>query len=374
MKTLFLVDGAAGTGKSDLLHYLAQKKKPTATFVAKYTTRAKRQEETQRRTALDLRFPADSLSDFMKRTEDPTFYWYSYGARGAGEELYGFYRSDILKTFTEHEVVLVIVRDFETIERLRRDLPQIRCVSVFVYTDRDLVIKRLRRDGYDEEAIKFRLSRQPVAWSDYLKYSDRYDEKLINTSERKDFEVLIEALIRRWVTRAPGQLAVSGRDSFSLPPALIGFQGQIERRLRDYCYERNVFLMMKFRGDRNRRVYEFIQQTLAVHGLNCVRSDEPYWDITRNTYNPIAVLYCCRFGIALFDVPEERNEYSPNVAYELGMMHEQKKECLILRSSRLAEVPFDLVKDLYVTYDDNLELHEIIGDWVEKIAQDLPKL
>jgi len=368
MKTLFLVDGAAGTGKSDLLKYLAQKKKPKATFVPKYTTRAKRAEEEKRRAPLDLRFPQDSHSEFMVRTQDPEFYWYSYGESGTSEDLYGFYRSDVVGALDRHDVVLIIVRDCETITRLRNDLPQVRCVSVFVYTDRDLVIQRLTRDGYDEAAIKFRLSRQPIAWADYLKYSERYDEKLINTSERKDFELLIESLIHRHTEHKPDELLVSGQEVFILPPPLIGFRAQLERRLREHPYHRNVFLMMKFRGERNRRVYEFIQHTLSSYGLNCVRSDEPYWDITRNTYNPIAVLYCCRFGIALFDLSEPANEYSPNVAYELGMMQEQGKECLILRHSQLSEVPFDLVKELYVTYDDNLELNEVIGDWVKKIA------
>jgi guanylate kinase len=368
MKTLFLVDGAAGTGKSDLLRYLAQKKKPEATFVPKYTTREQRAEEGKRRAPLDLRFPPDTAAEFMTRTDDPTFYWYSYGAPDTSEDLYGFYKSDVVEALVNHDVVLIIVRDCETITRLRNDLTQVRCVSVFVYTDRDLVIQRLRRDGYDEAAIQFRLSRQPIAWADYLKYSDRYDEKLINTSERKDFELLIESLIRRHTERKPDELLVSGHELVVLPPSLIGFRAQLERRLRENPYHCNVFLMMKFRGEKNRRVHEFIQQTLASHGLTCVRSDQPYWDITRNTYNPIAVLTCCRFGIALFDVPDPGNEYSPNVAYELGMMQEQKKECLILRHSALNEVPFDLVKDLYVTYSDNLELQEVIGDWVKKIA------
>ena len=371
MKTLFLVDGAAGTGKSDLLLYLTQKKKPAVTFVPKYTTRGQRREEKERRTPLDLRFPEDTHTNFMQRTLDPVFYWYSYGTPDSPPDLYGFYRSDIEEALRGHDVVLIIVRDCETITRLRNDLPHVRIVSVFIYTDRDLVIKRLRQDGYGEEEIQFRLSRQPIAWADYLKYSHRYDEKLINTSDRKDFELLIESLMRRYTEREPGKLAVSGREVFMLPAPLIGFQSQIERRLSDYPYERNVFLMMKFRPGRNERVYKFIKETLATHGLTCVRSDEPYWDITRNTHNPLAVLYCCKFGIALFDVPEPANEYSPNVAYELGVMHEQGKECLILRHFQLSDVPFDLVKELYITYKDPLELQDIIGDWTKKIAASL---
>ena len=40
MKTLFLVDGAAGTGKSDLLRYMVGKRRPNATLIAKYTTKS----------------------------------------------------------------------------------------------------------------------------------------------------------------------------------------------------------------------------------------------------------------------------------------------------------------------------------------------
>ena len=370
MKTLFLVDGAAGTGKSDLLRYLTQKKKHIAVFVPKYTTRQQRPEEMKRKTPLDLRFPSLSYSEFMQRTKNPNFYWYSYGTPGHNEELYGFYKSDVEHSLSEHDVVLVIVRDSETIARIKRDFHRICCVSIFVYTDRDLVTQRLRHDGYDETAIQFRLTRQPIAWADYLKYSQEYDDKIINTSDRKDFELLIEALFRKYTQRSPTKLVISSDEQFTLSAPLVGFKNLIEQRLKKYPYHKNVFLMMKFRGEKNKRVYEFIHQTLNTQGLNCVRSDELYWDITRNTYNPVAVLYCCKFGIALFDLPEPGNEYSPNVAYELGIMHEQGKECLILRSAGLNEVPFDLVKELYVTYDDNLELQEIIGDWVKKISKD----
>src|SRR5687768_2440104 len=131
MKTIFLVDGAAGTGKSDLLRYLTQKKKPTAVLVPKYTTRAPRPEEQKKRTPLDLRFPPDTHSEFMERTQDPSFYWYSYGAMDTSQDLYGFYRSDITRALQDHELVLIIVRDCETIIQVRNDLPNVRCVSVF---------------------------------------------------------------------------------------------------------------------------------------------------------------------------------------------------------------------------------------------------
>jgi len=148
---------------------------------------------------------------------------------------------------------------------------------------------------------------------------------------------------------------------------LVGFKAKMMQKLEVHPFHSNVFLMMKFRGGRNQRVYQYIKKTLAAHDFNCVRADEDFWDITRNSYNPVAVLYCCKFGIAMFDEPEPGNDYSPNVAYELGLMHSQGKECLILRSAGIERVPFDLVKELYVDYEDNLEVEEILESWIAKI-------
>jgi hypothetical protein len=80
------------------------------------------------------------------------------------------------------------------------------------------------------------------------------------------------------------------------------------------------------------------------------------------------VLYCCKFGIALFDEAEAQQAFSPNVAYELGMMHYQGKECLILRHSSLPGMPFDLIKDLYREYAKDLQVRDVIGKWAAQIA------
>src|ERR1041385_5745993 len=95
---------------------------------------------------------------------------------------------------------------------------------------------------------------------------------------------------------------------------LIGHKKEIERRLAKFPFERNVFLMMKFRSS-NKDLSDFIIESLKQHGLNGVRADQNEWNITKDVYNPIAVLYCCKFGIALFDEPEENQAYSANVAY-----------------------------------------------------------
>ena len=164
-------------------------------------------------------------------------------------------------------------------------------------------------------------------------------------------------------------LSIPDEGNFELIPPLVGYRRKIEERITRHPYAKNVFLMMKFRSS-NRDLSDFILDTLLEHGLRGVRADQDEWNITNNAYNPIAVLYCCKYGIALFDEPEESQAYSPNVAYELGMMHCQKKETLILRHSFLPQVPFDLVKDLYVTYERDLQVRSIISRWVSQIPED----
>jgi hypothetical protein len=102
---------------------------------------------------------------------------------------------------------------------------------------------------------------------------------------------------------------------FPLLKPLVGFRAEILARLERHPYERNVFLMLKFRPG-NADLSDFILETLARHGFHGVRADQPEWNLTNNVYNPIAVLYCCKYGIALFDEAEPGQTYSANVAYE----------------------------------------------------------
>ncbi len=162
-------------------------------------------------------------------------------------------------------------------------------------------------------------------------------------------------------------ISIPSEGNYELIKPLIGYKRDIEKKIARFPFEKNVFLMMKFRSS-NRDLGEFIIESLKRHGLNGVRADLDDWNITRNVYNPIAVLYCCKFGIALFDEPEDLQAYSPNVAYELGMMHYQSKDCLILKHSSLPQVPFDLIKDLYDTYDKELQVRALVEKWITQVA------
>ena len=361
MKTLFLIDGAAGTVKTDMLEYLRLKYtgRGQVAVLSKYTTREHRKEERERNLPLDLEFV--SRRKFDELSKAPGFYSYTYG--GAS---YGFRSEDVNKLLEANQHVFVVVRDRAMIEQLIDDYPRICAVPVFIYSDRNETENRLLQDGYTKEAIKFRLERQQLAWDDYLKHSGLYREIIINNSNKTDFHRLIDYLVQKYAPENEPRdvLAISHFETFQLLRPLIGFKKAIRERLENY--DRNVFLMMKFR-DSNKLVYEFIRKQLKGIGFNCVRADQPEWNITHNIYNPLAVIYCCRYGIALFDEPEEGNFFSPNVAYELSMMHMQGKECLILRNRMLPAMPFDLIKDVHEAYSKDLELEKIVRTWISKL-------
>ncbi|RZB31040.1 MAG: hypothetical protein AEth_00994 [Candidatus Argoarchaeum ethanivorans] len=361
MVNLFLIDGASGTGKTDLIEHISEKysSRDVATIVQKFTTREHRPEEIDRRLHLDLMF--SSRSEFDEQSKNSAIYSYNY----CGEK-YGFYKATVDEALASYQNVFIIVRDRITIQQIVDDYPKVCTVPVFIYSDNEKVIEGLKKDGYGDSDIEFRLSRQELVWDDYLRQSDLYQEVIINNSNKRDFHRLIDKLLKKYSFEQDDVLVISHCERFPIIKPLIGFKKEMQSHVEQYPYERNVFLMMKFRPT-NERVYRFIENNLKQNGFNCVRSDQREWDITKNLYNPIAALYCCKYGIALFDKPEDGNNFSPNVAYELGMMQLQGKNCLILRRTNLPDMPFDLIKDLHKYYSEDLELKEIVFDWIKKI-------
>jgi guanylate kinase len=357
MRNLFLVDGAAGTGKSDLLEYIDLKYAAggEAYVIRKYTTRPVRREEKGQPGDLIL----TTATDFDERQKDRAFFYYRYG-----EHRYGFYVTDVEKAIREHLYVFIIIRDMTTIKRLREHCRATRVIPVFIYSDETEIRKRLGAEGYSRAAVDFRLSRQRIAWDDYLAHSDIYEAVILNNSNKVDFFRLIDNLVKRYSRPKDNEIEVSRLERFPLVAPLIGFRPKIEAHLG--TYERNVFVMMKYRPS-NEETYTFIAEILRAHDFVPVRADQPEWQITGDTYNPVAVLYCCKYGLALYDEAEPNNAFSPNVTYELGMMHLQLKECLILRHTGLPETPFDLIHKLHKPYTKEIELRKLIARWAEEV-------
>lgn len=364
MNKLFLIDGAAGTGKSDLINFVkVYLKYYDINVISKLTTRQVRSKEEAKETELTF----VSVQEFEKWEEENPGNCYTYPYGGG---MYGFNKMTLIESVEKHEFTFVIVRNKALIDRIKEDFEEIAYVlHVFVYTDEGLATKRLRKEGFDRQAIDFRLKRNEMVWPDYVDTPDDNIITIINNSDKDNFHKKILHLIKKYSKKneLSNVLYINPLIKYELLPALIGHKNKLQRQLEKYPYEKNIFLMMKFR-DANLEFYRFIKRELESKGLNCVRADEAVWNLTNDAYNPLAVLYCCKYGIALFDEPEENSQYNPNVAYELGMMHCQKKECLIMRHSSLDTVPFDLIKNLYVTYSEKFEFESILSKWLTTLG------
>lgn len=363
MNKLFLVDGAAGVGKSDLINFVKKyMNNYDINVISKITTRELREREEAKES--DLSFITKQEFEKWKTDNFGMCYTYPYGD---GE--YGFSKAELIKSVKNHEFTFVIVRNKALIHRIQEDLKEIVIIRhIYIYTDMGLAANRLREAGFDEQAINLRLYRNQQLWVDYLDILDDNVVVIINNSNKDDFHRKIQILINKYLQQneRKDMLYINPSTKFELITPLIGYKDKLQRQLKRYPYEKNVFLMMKFRNN-NIEFYKFIKRELEHKGMNCVRADEAEWNITNDVYNPLAVLYCCKYGIALFDEPEKNAQYNPNVAYELGIMHYQKKDCLIMKHASLSEVPFDLIKNLYVTYSEKYQFEAILDRWLKSL-------
>jgi len=253
------------------------------------------------------------------------------------------------------------------IEKLRDRRPTLPIIvySAF-FQDRYQELSTLGVDAFISKLDGFKaLSEQLAAVLERAKR--RSLERVQTGGLLENVRALLLAEIERYAPIKERTVLIPDEARFELITPLVGFKHEIERRLKRFPYSENVFLMMKFRAS-NAELGDFILESLRSHGLRGVRADQDDWNITRNVYNPIAVLYCCKYGIALFDEPEPDQAYSANVAYELGMMHCQNKDCLILKHATLPAVPFDLIKDLYTRYDKDLSVKKHIASWIRQIT------
>ena len=172
MKVLFLVDGAAGSGKSDLVNYISNTKRYTVTKIDKYTTRKKRHLEEAKKS--DLKFVSEKDFAQLEAKQNDYLFQYTYGGHK-----YGFYKSALEKAITEYQSTFVIVRNQDLIQRLSELYSdKVLVVPVFIYTDMGLIESRLKNDGYDDDNIKFRMERSELVFQDYLE-NDIYKNVII---------------------------------------------------------------------------------------------------------------------------------------------------------------------------------------------------
>lgn len=370
MKKLFLVDGVAGTVKKDLIRFINTELSPNSTIVSKYTTRTRRETDD----LVDLIFISNEEFEQVKQN----CYCYPYGEidDGYGKSYYGIPKMHLQAAINNYENIFVIVRNRQSIEEIKEDFKLVaKVVPIFIYSDRASTRERLLTEGRTESDISTRMKRLNQVWMDYVRKPDMFDcMVLVNDASEEHLQKHLEQLILKASQEPDEQLFVSPIESFQLMRPLVGFKDILMEQLKLHPYEKNIFLMMKFRDNidgeyLNTDLFDIIQKTVKKYGYQCVRADQEEWTnlIHNSIYNPLAVSYCCKYGIALFDYPEKGADYNPNVVYELGMMQAQGKECIVLRDKSIKEIPFDLVKEIHHAYKDKEEIVKYLECWLRHL-------
>lgn len=191
MKKLFLIDGAAGFSKSDLIKCIEhQEAVRSAVVVHKNTTRKTRKHEEAKFS--DLIF--DSGKNYEKQKNDSYYYKYE------GEE-YWFEKTSFKKAIKKHENVFIIIRERVLTRKIFEEYKnRIVVVPVFIYSDKELVKKRLEEEFKTiskedrNELIVSRINRLESTWRDFLAHPDSR-VRFINNCEQGSFNQQINDLI-----------------------------------------------------------------------------------------------------------------------------------------------------------------------------------
>jgi hypothetical protein len=147
-----------------------------------------------------------------------------------------------------------------------------------------------------------------------------------------------------------------------IPNSIIGWRSKIETFLSQYPFDQSVFIMIRYRP-RNSELIKTVKKALESCGLNGILASEH--NLTDDLYNPIACLLACARGLAIYDEPEIKQEFNPNVAYELGMMHLLGREYKILKHNSLKVLHTDILMKLYLEYNSIAELETHINSWLK---------
>jgi guanylate kinase len=278
MKKLFLIDGAAGTGKSEFLNYVRERYSNSAKVIRKITTRKQRTDDKVE--ILDLDFATQKAFD-ARQGEGGLYYYYYGRMRSDGRVMasYGISKKDIDDSISFFEFTCVIVRNLEVINTLVKEYATIaRVIRIFVYTDEDKVIQRMREKGADDASIQYRRDRIAETWNDFVEHPNpsRNTRILINNGSKQDYHRLINDLFVTYSDQNESRekLYISPNEIFPLLPPLIGHKKEINSVLEKNAYDKNVFLMMRFR-DENDSLYGYISDLLKSKGFNCIRSNLP---------------------------------------------------------------------------------------------------
>ena len=108
----------------------------------------------------------------------------------------------------------------------------------------------MKLDGYTQEKIDYRLERSESCWQDYLENDYLEIPIIINNSSKADFHRKIKQLFEsKLVKEKYNYLYINPSLKYELISPLYGYKAIMQSKLEKFPFEKNVFLMMKFRNE-----------------------------------------------------------------------------------------------------------------------------
>ncbi len=313
MKNLFLIDGASGTGKSDLIKHILNTRKDSTALI-KFSTREIREYEKRDDIMLDLNFVKDDAFD--KSNLDYVYIYY--------RKQYGFKKETLDRLLEKNSNVFVIVRNPDVIKQIINDYYFINVVPVFVYTDEEKLRDRLINQNYSEKDIAERLEKIHQAYEDYQRHPDIYKEILINNSSINHYHQLIDLLINKYK---------------DLP--------EIDDKL--------IFVLMSFNPDNPelKKVFTAIQKSVEMFdkSYKCYNLES----LKGKSYkiSDTAKEHISKCRLAIIDLTENK----PNVYYELGYANGISKD-FIITAKKGTELLFYPREYKIIIYEDAFDIQE----------------
>jgi hypothetical protein len=180
------------------------------------------------------------------------------------------------------------------------------------------------------------------------------------------------ALITAQLAASPGAELGNVRHTL-IPPMLapLKWREPIQRMVRDYDFETNVFCMTRFPENESDDAYldpvsEIIpaaREVLKEHGLTLhVASDRQLDD---DLFGNIAAhMWACRYGVALFEDRLERG-LNENMIIEVGSMVITGRRCALFKDTTIRKMPTDFVGQIYKSVDfaDVDGVRDQLHDW-----------
>lgn len=157
-----------------------------------------------------------------------------------------------------------------------------------------------------------------------------------------------------------------------VPKALFGYINEMEEFLEKYPFDNNVFIMIRY-AKQSKNLLKKIESKInevTIGEIKLFPVIAINHKITDDLYNPIACLLCCKYGIAVFDSIPTWQKFNPNVAYELGIIHFLKRECLILKDSKLKTLPSDILHKIYTSFSSPDDAARKVESWIRGIILD----